>query len=159
MWRQNWLIELVAVVPYLSYLGFAEDQLQSRSKVAQCLVSSSAERSSFWRQIYSSRKSNKQQIKNTMLDNRTSINPRTYTQSLTPTAVQEGGGGELMEPLSFGYVAVFRNEFTFSGKPLVFLTRWVIFYGWWRCWRLVMSRNMVANLAPVARKMVNLTIC
>ena len=80
-------------MPYLSYLGFAEDQLQSRSKVAQCLVSSSAERSSFWRQIYSSRKSNKQQIKNTMLDNRTSINPRTYTQSLTPTAVQEGGGG------------------------------------------------------------------
>ena len=37
------------------------------------------------------------------------------------------------------YVAVFRNDFAFSEKPLIFLTRWGIFYGWWHCWRPVMS--------------------
>ena len=50
-------------------------------------------------------------------------------------------------PLNFWYVAVFRNDFAFSGKPLVFCTRWGIFYGWWCCWRSVTSPNMVAILA------------
>ena len=35
---------------------------------------------------------------------------------------------------SFWYVAIFRNDFTFCGKPLIFSTRWGIFYGWWHCW-------------------------
>ena len=38
------------------------------------------------------------------------------------------------------------GDFTFSGKPLIFLTRWGIFYGWWRCWRPVTSPTMVAIL-------------
>ena len=50
---------------------------------------------------------------------------------------------------SFWYVAVFRNDFAFSEKPLIFLTRWSIFYGWWRCWRLVSSPTMVAILAAI----------
>ena len=42
------------------------------------------------------------------------------------------GGGELgvdgIPSRSFWYVAVLWNDFTFSGKPLIFLTRWGIFY-------------------------------
>ena len=30
-------------------------------------------------------------------------------------------------PRSFWYIAVFRNDFAFSGKPLIFLTSWGIF--------------------------------
>ena len=65
-----------------------------------------------------------------------------------------GGGGRWGEvdgnpTRSFWYVAVFRNDFTFSGKPLIFLTRWSKFYGWWRCWRLVSSPTMVAILAAI----------
>ena len=44
-------------------------------------------------------------------------------------------GGDLTPPRSFWYVAVLQNDFTFSGKPLIFLTRWGIFYRWWHCWR------------------------
>ena len=33
-----------------------------------------------------------------------------------------------------------------NGKPLIFSTRWGIFYGWWRCWGQVMSPTMVAIL-------------
>ena len=33
----------------------------------------------------------------------------------------------------FWYVAVFQNDFAFSGKPLIFSTRWAITYEWWRC--------------------------
>ena len=52
----------------------------------------------------------------------------------------EGGGGvgvgfDGTPSRNFWYVAVFRNDFTFSGKPLIFLTRWGIFYEWWHCWR------------------------
>ena len=47
-----------------------------------------------------------------------------------------GGGVDGTPPRSFWHVAVFRNDFTFSGKPLIFLTGWGIFYGWWRCWGL-----------------------
>ena len=73
------------------------------------------------------------------------FNPRTYTHSLTPTAVQ-GVGGWWNPPLSFWYVAVFRNDFAISGKPLTFSKIQGIFYGWWRCWRSVRSPNMVATL-------------
>ena len=42
----------------------------------------------------------------------------------TPTVVQErgGSGGGGWNPGVFN-VAVFGNDFTFSGKPLIFLTR------------------------------------
>ena len=55
-----------------------------------------------------------------------SINPRAYTQIYTPTMVQERGE-DGTPPQSFWYVAVFWNDFTFSGKLLIFLTRWGIF--------------------------------
>ena len=43
----------------------------------------------------------------------------------------------------------FESDFTFSRKPLIFLTRWGIFHGWWRCGRLVTSPTMVAILAAI----------
>ena len=43
-----------------------------------------------------------------------------------PTVAQGGGGVDGTPPLSFWYVVLFRNDFTFSGKPLIFLTRWVV---------------------------------
>ena len=66
--------------------------------------------------------------------------PRTYTQIHTPTVVQVGGGGVDGTPPQC-YVAVFKDDFTFSGKPLIFLTRWGIFYGWWCCWRPVTNNG------------------
>ena len=45
------------------------------------------------------------------------FNPRTYTQIHTPTVVQEGGGWNPSP--SFWYVALFWNDFTFSGKPFI----------------------------------------
>ena len=48
-----------------------------------------------------------------------------------------GGGVDWTPPKSFWCVAVFRNNFAFSGKPLIFWTRWGIFYGLWGCWRPV----------------------
>ena len=76
------------------------------------------------------------------------INPRTYTQShLDPDRGTRGEGG-LMEspppPLSFLHVAIFWNDFAFSGKLLIFSTRWGIFYVWWHCLRSVTSPNVVA---------------
>ena len=59
------------------------------------------------------------------------------------------GGVDGTLPRSFWYVAVFWKDFTFSRKPLIFLTRWGIFYGWWRCWRPVTSPTMVAILAAI----------
>ena len=47
------------------------------------------------------------------------INPRTYTQIHTPTVVQ--GGMEPL-PLEFLICCSIRNDFTLSGKPLIFLT-------------------------------------
>ena len=71
------------------------------------------------------------------------FNPRLYTQIHTPTVVQAGVHGT--HPRRFWcYVAVFRNGVTFSGKPLIFLTRWGIFYVWGRCWKPVTSPTMVA---------------
>ena len=52
-------------------------------------------------------------------------------------------------PLSFWYVAVYRNYFTFSWRPLIFLTRRGIFYGWWRCWRPVTSPTVFVILAAI----------
>ena len=52
----------------------------------------------------------------------TQINPRTYTQSHTPGYPYRGTRG-VMGPLprgEFWYVAVFRKDFTVSGKPLIF---------------------------------------
>ena len=81
--------------------------------------------------------------------NHQQFNSPTYTQIHTPTMVQKGGRVDGTGPCSFLYVAVFWNDFTFSGKPLIFLTRWGIFYGWWRCWRPVTSPTMVAILAAI----------
>ena len=46
-----------------------------------------------------------------------------HTRSHTRAVVQGGEGG-LMEPppLTFLYVAIFKNDFAFSGKPLIFST-------------------------------------
>ena len=46
-----------------------------------------------------------------------------------------GGGVDGTPPWSFWYVTILRNDFDLSGKPLIFLTRWGIFYGWWSCWK------------------------
>ena len=51
-------------------------------------------------------------------------------------------------PLRFWYVAVYRNDFTFSWKPLILLTRWGLFYGWWRCWRPVTSQQCSPSWPP-----------
>ena len=78
------------------------------------------------------------------------LNSRTYTQSHTSTVVQGGGGGVDGTPLlGFWYVAIFRNDFAFIGKPLIFSTRWGIFYGWWLCLRSVTSPNMVIVLVTI----------
>ena len=68
------------------------------------------------------------------------INPgTTYKQIRTPIVEQggrrRGGGGRVdgTPPRSFWYVTIFRNDFDLSGKTLIFLTKWGIFYGWWRC--------------------------
>ena len=41
----------------------------------------------------------------------------------TPTVVQGGGGGGVMEPFPRVFVAGFQNDFAFSGKPMIFSTR------------------------------------
>ena len=47
-----------------------------------------------------------------------------YTQTHTPTVVQGQGGGAGWNPSpEFFNVVVFQNDFTFSGKRLIFLTR------------------------------------
>ena len=75
----------------------------------------------------------------------------TLGRTRIPPLCHKGQGG-MDPPLSFWYVAVFRNDFAFSGKPLVFCTRWGIFYGWWCCWRSVTSPNMVAILDFIKNK-------
>ena len=71
------------------------------------------------------------------------------TRKLTPP--RRGGGGNLTPPRRFWYVAVLQIDFTFSGKPLIFLTRRGQFYGWWHCWRPVTSPAMVAILAAILK--------
>ena len=71
------------------------------------------------------------------------------TRKFIPPPWYKGGGGVVDETPPQSYVAVFRNDFTFSGKPLIFSTRWGIFYGWWRCWRPVTLLTMVAILAAI----------
>ena len=61
---------------------------------------------------------------------------------------QRGTRGGVVDgtlPRSFWYAAVFWNDFAFSRKPLIFLTRWGIFYGWWRYSRPMTSPTKVAN--------------
>ena len=66
-----------------------------------------------------------------------------------PSWYKAGGRGvDGTPPQSSWYVAVFWNDFAFSGKPLIFLTRWGIFFGWWRCWRPVTSPIRVTTLPP-----------
>ena len=66
-----------------------------------------------------------------------------------PLRRHKGGGVDGTPPRSFWYVAVFRNDLAFSGKSLIFLKRFGILYGWWRCWRPVTSPTMVAFLAAI----------
>ena len=77
---------------------------------------------------------------------------RTYTQIHTSTVVQggeEGRGGRCeWNPFpEFLICCSVRNDFTFSGKLFIFLTRWSIFYWWWRCWGRVTTPTMVTILA------------
>ena len=69
-----------------------------------------------------------------------------YMQIHTRTVVQGGGVDEWNPSYSFWDVAVFQNDFSVSGKPLIFYTRWGIFNGWWHCWGPVTSPKMVAIL-------------
>ena len=63
---------------------------------------------------------------------------------ITDKSWRGGGGVDGTPPRSFWFVAVFWNAFTFSGKPIFFLTRWGIFKGWWLCWRILPRiRNQV----------------
>ena len=62
------------------------------------------------------------------------------------------GGVDGTPPRSCWYVEAFRNDFTFGGNPLIFLTREGIFYGGWRCWRPVTSPIIVAILAAIRLK-------
>ena len=58
-----------------------------------------------------------------------------HTCKFKPPPCYKGGGGWMVPHLSSWYVALFENDFAFSGKPLIFSTRWWgIFYGWWHCW-------------------------
>ena len=93
------------------------------------------------------------------------LNPRTYTQIHTTTVAQGVGGGGMdgIPLLSFWYVAVFWNNFAFSGKPLIFLTRLQVYFigggaagGLWRhqqwspswlpSWILPRIRNQVKTV-------------
>ena len=49
---------------------------------------------------------------------------------IPPTMVHGGGLVPPLSPLGFWYAAIFRNDFAFIGKPLIFSTRWGIFHGW-----------------------------
>ena len=78
------------------------------------------------------------------------LNPRTYTQNhTTPPWYKRTVDGS--PPQSFWYVAVFPSDFAFTEKPLIFLTRWGIFYEWWRCWRPITSPTMVAIFAAITK--------
>ena len=66
------------------------------------------------------------------------FNPRTYEQ----IHVVDG-----TPPRSFRYVGVFWNDFTFSGKPLILLTWWGIFYGWWH-WGLWRNQQWLPSWSP-----------
>ena len=59
------------------------------------------------------------------------------------------GGADWAPSQSFWYCAVFGNDFAFNGKPLILLTRWGIFYGWWRYWRPVTSPTIVTIFAAI----------
>ena len=73
--------------------------------------------------------------------------PSDDTQIHNPhSGTSGGGGGGKNSPKSFWYVAVLGNDFTFGGKPLIFLRRWAIFNGWWHCWRPGTVPTMVAIL-------------
>ena len=77
------------------------------------------------------------------------INPRTYTQSHTPTVVQ-GRGWLTPPPLEFLIHCSISKRFCLQWKAFDLLsTRWGIFYWWWRCWRSVTSPNMVAISAAI----------
>ena len=51
----------------------------------------------------------------------------------TPTVAPGDGVDGPPLPLEILICSVFLTDFAFSKKPLIFLTRLCIFYGWWRC--------------------------
>ena len=73
------------------------------------------------------------------------------TRQVTPRPRYKGKGGRVVDGtlLYFLFVSVFRNNFAFSRKPLIFSTSWGIFYGWWHRWRTVRSTNMVTILVAI----------
>ena len=60
-----------------------------------------------------------------------------HANSYPHRGTREGGGNSGWKPpsKSFLYVALFRNDFPFSGKPLIFSTRWGIFGAAGGLWR------------------------
>ena len=63
-----------------------------------------------------------------------------------------GGGGSAWNPSPEFLICWTILKRFYSGKPLIFLTRWGIFKGWWLCWRPVTSPTMVAILAFTKNK-------
>ena len=59
------------------------------------------------------------------------------------------GRNRSFESRSGRYRAQLLNANISQSKPLIFLTRSGIFYGWWRCWRPVTSPTMVTILAVI----------
>ena len=55
------------------------------------------------------------------------LNPRTNTQIHTTTVAQEGGDGWNPSPVFLICCSIW-NNFTFSGKPLIFLTRLQVYF-------------------------------
>ena len=66
---------------------------------------------------------------------------------IPPTLVQEEGRWN--PSLEFLMCCSISKRFAFTGKPLIFLTRWGIFYERRRCWKAVTSPTMVAILADI----------
>ena len=63
-----------------------------------------------------------------------------------------GGGGSAWNPTPEFLICCTILKRFYSRKPLIFLTRWGIFKGWWLCWRPVTSPTMVAILAFTKNK-------
>ena len=68
------------------------------------------------------------------------VNLRMDTQIHTPHRGTRGRGVDGTPPQSFWYVAVFRNDFALSGKPLIFSTKVFFIYPFLR--RLKLGKSL-----------------
>ena len=71
---------------------------------------------------------------------------------ITDKSWGRGGGGSAWNPSPEFLICCTILKRFYSGKPLIFLTRWGISKGWWLCWRPVTSPTMVAILAFTKNK-------